>query len=81
VWEILEEIVGLVCGINIFLSDMYMSTLDDYCLGESKYKNPVLDKIEERYKISRMYLDSMYGDPIALLALYIGINQGETGKK
>ncbi|MHA1437967.1 MAG: hypothetical protein ACTSPD_10355 [Promethearchaeota archaeon] len=81
-YDILDNIVSPICGIEGIIADLYLATLLDYTLGEDSPENDkIIKTICERYKLE--YLDDeneippIYPDmSIALIALYI-LENGE----
>lgn len=69
-YEILDEIISPVCGISGVSADIYMADLDCYCGSDDKETELILDKIAEKYKVDREYLDCISSAPLGLIALY-----------
>jgi hypothetical protein len=77
-YEILDEIVSPICGIEKggILADLNLATLDCYYIGENDERLQILNEIASRFKIRRELLSAIDDAPLAFIALNI-ILEGE----
>ena len=81
-YEILDEIIAPVCGIEGIIADLYLADMACYTMGDEENEKKIIDKIIERYKLYRtdaeLIIDSSM--PIALIVLFI-LENGEYSQK
>jgi hypothetical protein len=77
-YEVLDQIIGPMCGIEGIVADCYEAGIDCYCNDDEELENRIIEEIRIKYALGQYCTIDAF-TPLALIALLIIDKGGRYG--